>query len=82
MFNSNATLGNSLFSFWISWFLEIVHPFFLVGSFPFIAFLHASQPSTYTSLGISQDTCPIKTLLKVVEGAASYKVTIQGLLPH
>ena len=31
---------------------------------------------------IPKDTCPIKTLLKMVEGDASYEVTIQGSFPH
>ena len=53
-----------------------VHPLFLVDSLPFIAFLHASQLYTCMSPGISQDTCPIQALMKVVEEDASCEVTI------
>ena len=42
-----------------------IHPLFLVDALPFIAFLHASQLYTCMSPGISQDTYPIKALMKV-----------------
>ena len=42
-----------------------IHPLFLVDAHPFIAFLHASQLYTCMSPGISQDTYPIKALMKV-----------------
>ena len=58
-------------------------PLFLEGSLPFISsFLLASYPSICMSQGIRQDICPIKTLLKVVEGATSYEIIVQMSFPH
>ena len=69
-FSSISLQCNPEFSSLFSCYLENVHPPFLGGSLPFISLYHASQPFTCMSQGISQDTCSIKTLLKVVEGAA------------
>ena len=77
-FSSGSLQGNPEFSLLFSCYLEIVYPPFLGGSLPFIAL----YPSTCMSQGISQDTCPINTLLKVIEGATSCEVIVQGLFPH
>ena len=81
-FSSVSLQGNLEFSSMFSCYLEILHPPFLGGSLPFITLYHASQPFACMSQGISQDTCPINTLLKVVEGAASCEVTVHGSFLH
>ena len=83
MIDRSFTPGNTLFTSLFFCFLEKnVHPLFLGGSLPFISSLLASYPSTCMPQGISQYTCLIKALLKVVEGVASYKVTIHVLFSH
>lgn len=58
-------------------FLEILHPFFLGGSFPYIALSFTSEPSIYTFQGNFLDACPIRILLEVVERVVSCEVTVQ-----
>ena len=52
------------------------------GSFPYIVFSVASQPSTCMSKGNHWDACPIKTLLEEVKRVMSCGVTIQVFFPH
>ena len=49
---------------------------------PYISFLLTSQPSTCVPHDYSQDTCHIRVLLKVIEGATSYEITVQVSLPY
>ena len=52
------------------------------GSFPYIVFSVASQPSTCMSKGNHWDACPIKTLQEEVKRAVSCEVIVQVSFPH
>ena len=81
-FSSGSLQGNLEFSSLFSCYLEIVHPLFLGDYLPFIVISLASQPFTCTFQGIFLDTCPIRTLLEVVEGVSSCEVTVQESFPR
>ena len=81
-FSFGSLHGPFQFSSLVSFHLEIVHPLFLGDHLPFIVISLASQPFTCTSQGIFLDTCPIRTLLEVVEGVSSCEVTVQESFPR
>ena len=65
-----------------TFFLEIVHPLFLGGSFPYIAHFPTSQLFICTFQGNSLNACPIRTLLNVVERVVICEITVQESFPH
>ena len=70
---SSSTLFTFLF---LSLSLFLSDPFPVELLSPYISSFLASLPSTCTPQNSSLDTCPIRVLLKVVEGIASCEDTV------
>ena len=57
---------------------ECLAPFFGRPSPPFISLLLASQPSICMPPSVLKDTCPINTLLKVIESLIAIQLLFRG----